>query len=53
MPRDTQPVNSRNVAIVIFDGIEVLDFAGPFEVFSVAGAEMPRAPYAPSGRRCR
>ena len=26
----------RNVAIFIFDGIEVLDFCGPFEVFSVA-----------------
>jgi transcriptional regulator GlxA family with amidase domain len=47
MPHETPSVNSRNVAIVIFDGIEVLDFAGPFEVFSVAGAEMPRAPYAP------
>lgn len=32
----------RNVAIVLFDDVEVLDFAGPFEVFSVAatrGAE--------------
>jgi transcriptional regulator GlxA family with amidase domain len=27
----------RNVAILLFDGVEVLDFAGPFEVFSVAG----------------
>ena len=27
----------RNVAILVFDGVEVLDFAGPFEVFSVAG----------------
>jgi transcriptional regulator GlxA family with amidase domain len=25
----------RNVAILIFDDVEVLDFAGPFEVFSV------------------
>jgi transcriptional regulator GlxA family with amidase domain len=25
------------VAILLFDGVEVLDFAGPFEVFSVAG----------------
>ena len=23
-----------NVGILIFDGVEVLDFAGPFEVFS-------------------
>ncbi|MFB0508460.1 MAG: DJ-1/PfpI family protein [Thermodesulfobacteriota bacterium] len=28
---------SRNVAILIFDEVEVLDFCGPFEVFSVAG----------------
>ncbi len=27
----------RNVAILIFDDVEVLDFAGPFEVFSVCG----------------
>lgn len=28
----------KNVAVVLFDKIEVLDFAGPFEVFSVCGA---------------
>lgn len=28
----------KNIAIVLFDRIEVLDFAGPFEVFSVCGA---------------
>jgi transcriptional regulator GlxA family with amidase domain len=27
----------RNVGILVFDGAEVLDFAGPFEVFNVAG----------------
>lgn len=27
----------RNVAIVLFDGVELLDFAGPGEVFSAAG----------------
>lgn len=27
----------RNVAVLLFDDVEVLDFAGPFEVFSVAG----------------
>lgn len=27
----------RNVAVLIFDEVEVLDFAGPFEVFSVTG----------------
>jgi transcriptional regulator GlxA family with amidase domain len=28
--------HKRNVAIVVFDQVEVLDFAGPFEVFSIA-----------------
>ena len=27
----------RSVAVVLFDDVEVLDFAGPFEVFSVTG----------------
>ncbi len=27
----------KNVAIFLFDGVEVLDFAGPFEIFSVTG----------------
>ncbi|HUV07497.1 MAG TPA: hypothetical protein VMX75_07190, partial [Spirochaetia bacterium] len=27
----------RNVAILIFDDVEVLDFCGPYEVFSVTG----------------
>lgn len=27
----------RNLAILIFDDVEVLDFAGPFEIFSVCG----------------
>ncbi|MCU0424363.1 MAG: DJ-1/PfpI family protein [Candidatus Kapabacteria bacterium] len=31
-PRD---VERRNVAILLFNDVEVLDFAGPFEVFSV------------------
>lgn len=30
-------VADRSVGILIFDGVEVLDFAGPFEVFSVTG----------------
>jgi len=33
----------RNVAILIFDDVEVLDFAGPHEVFTVAG-DMIRPP---------
>lgn len=41
------PINTRNVAILVFDDIEVLDFAGPFEVFSVAGSMMPQVPYQP------
>src|SRR5262244_3983305 len=28
------PVDKHNVGILVFDGVEVLDFAGPFEVFS-------------------
>ncbi len=27
----------RNVAILLFDDVEVLDFAGPFEIFAVTG----------------
>jgi len=30
-------MKTRNVAILIFDEVEVLDFCGPFEVFSVTG----------------
>lgn len=29
--------HSKNVAILIFNDVEVLDFAGPFEVFSITG----------------
>jgi transcriptional regulator GlxA family with amidase domain len=29
---------TRTLAIVLFDDVEVLDFCGPFEVFSVAGS---------------
>jgi len=40
-------VTKRNVGILIFNDVEVLDFAGPFEVFSrtrlVAGAESRRS----------
>lgn len=32
---------TRNVAILIFDEVEVLDFCGPFEVFGVAGLRSP------------
>lgn len=30
---------TRTVGILIFDGVEILDFCGPYEVFSVAGRE--------------
>jgi transcriptional regulator GlxA family with amidase domain len=31
-----QPTESRNVGILIFDDVEILDFCGPFEVFASA-----------------
>jgi len=36
---------TRNVAIFLFDEVEVLDFAGPFEVFSNAGATSGAKPF--------
>src|SRR5690606_23057432 len=30
-------MEKRQVKILIYDGVEVLDFAGPFEVFAVTG----------------
>lgn len=38
-------VNPRNVAILIFDDVEVLDFAGPHEVFAVAGDMIHPPPF--------
>jgi transcriptional regulator GlxA family with amidase domain len=35
----------RNVAILIFDDVEVLDFCGPFEVFSVTGKRGDLTPF--------
>ena len=35
----------RNVAIFIFDDVEVLDFAGPFEVFNVTGEVTDLVPF--------
>ncbi len=37
MIRRRKMSQSRNVAILLFDEVEVLDFCGPFEVFSVTG----------------
>jgi len=36
---------TRNVAILIFDEVEVLDFCGPFEVFSVTGRAKAQASF--------
>ncbi len=35
----------KSVAIVLFDQVEVLDFAGPFEVFSVTGLRKSGEPF--------
>jgi transcriptional regulator GlxA family with amidase domain len=35
----------KKIAIVLFDEVEVLDFAGPFEVFSVTGRRKLGSPY--------
>ena len=37
--------NKRNVAVLIFNEVEVLDFAGPFEVFSVTGKRDDTDPF--------
>ena len=36
---------TRNVAVFVFDDVEVLDFAGPFEVFSVTGHTRDLQPF--------
>lgn len=36
---------SKNVAIIIFNDVEVLDFAGPFEVFSITGKRSDLDPF--------
>lgn len=38
-------MRKRNVAIFLFDDVEVLDFAGPFEVFSAATHLHDRRPF--------
>jgi len=37
--------NPRNVAILVFDDVEVLDFAGPYEVFNVAAEVTDPPPF--------
>jgi len=36
----------RNVAILLYDDVEVLDFAGPFEVFNVTAEMVDNTPFA-------
>jgi len=38
-------MSSRHVAIAVFDDVEVLDFAGPFEVFSVTSWQQEVKPF--------
>ena len=38
---------TRTVGIFVFDDVEVLDFSGPFEVFTVADRLQPVAPFKP------
>jgi transcriptional regulator GlxA family with amidase domain len=39
------PNTPRHVQVLIFDDVEVLDFAGPFEVFGVTGLRTGPAPF--------
>ncbi|WP_198016701.1 type 1 glutamine amidotransferase family protein [Rubidibacter lacunae] len=41
------PTHARNVAILIFDDVEVLDFCGPYEVFGVTGRDDNPKPFQP------
>ena len=38
-------IQTRNVAILIFDDVEVLDFCGPYEVFGVTGKQNDSQPF--------
>ena len=41
---DTPGARTRNVAIVLYEGVEILDFAGPSEVFAAAAGRGARGP---------
>jgi transcriptional regulator GlxA family with amidase domain len=43
---DNGAVSQRTVAILAFDDMEVLDFAGPYEVFNVAGELGEGSPFS-------
>src|SRR5260221_1701539 len=45
IPMQSNNQRRRRVCIVIFDEVEVLDFCGPFEVFSVTGGRQGLAPF--------
>ncbi len=38
-------MSRRNVAILIFEGVEILDFAGPYEVFATTRQYDPEPPF--------
>jgi transcriptional regulator GlxA family with amidase domain len=43
--KDATRAKTRNVGILIFDDVEVLDFCGPFEVFAVTGRQSDAKPF--------
>lgn len=45
MKASEQAGSPRHVQILVFDDVEVLDFAGPFEVFNVTGLRSGPAPF--------
>src|SRR3954468_6773218 len=48
MTHEVSPMSRRTVGILIFPDVEVLDFCGPFEVFSVARLDEARRREEPS-----
>ena len=38
-------MSRRNIAILIFDEVEILDFAGPYEVFATTRQHDPEPPF--------
>ncbi|HET7839542.1 MAG TPA: DJ-1/PfpI family protein [Rectinemataceae bacterium] len=44
-PKAMTPALPRTVAILVFDEVEILDFAGPYEVFSVASELLRPSPF--------
>lgn len=38
-------MQTRNVAILVFDDVEVLDFCGPYEVFGVTSGQKDLKPF--------